>query len=76
MKRPLRSEYRINKKGAECFRTEFYEEAREKLEELRSRRPNIRYEMQIRHAEYDYCGKPRYDWKGRRMWSIWQDMEI
>ena len=66
-----RYEYRINKKGAECFRTEFYEEAKAKLEELHAARPNVRYDMQRRHVIYDYRGRPQYDWKGRLKWSEW-----
>lgn len=45
-----RYEYRINKKGAECFRTEDYELAVAKLAELNARRPV--YTMQTRTLRY------------------------
>lgn len=58
-----RHEYRINKKGAECYRTDSYEDAKRKLEELNSRRPV--YTMQSRMMRYGgYIDKPD--------WSCWQ----
>lgn len=70
-----RYEYRINKKGAECFRTEFYEEARAKFEELRTAKPNVRYDMQRRHVVYDHKGRPMYDGYSLDglQWSLWED---
>ena len=57
-------EYRINKKGAECYRTEFYEECREKLAELNARRPV--YTMQHRMIRQGgYIDRP--------CWSPWED---
>ena len=51
-----KSEYRINKKGAECFRTFDREEAVAKLIELRSKgRPGI-YTMQTRTTRLDRYG--------------------
>ena len=64
-------EYRINKKGAECFRTESYEEAKARLKELQAAKPNVKYDMQSRHVRCDYKGRPQYDWKGRLEWSPW-----
>ena len=53
----LRTEYRINKKGAECFRTEDWEEASSKLAELQSKRPGV-YTMQRRHRRENKYGQP------------------
>ena len=65
-----RYEYRINKKGAECFRTEFLEEAREKLKELESKRPGV-YTMQTRSVRMDKHGMLEVDWRGELSWSRW-----
>ena len=64
-------EYRINKKGAECFRSRSREEAKAKFEELRTKKPNVNYEMQSRHARLDRYGVAERNWKGETMWSIW-----
>ena len=54
-----RYEYRINKKGSECFRTEIYQEAKQKLDELNAKRPV--YTMQSRSMSYGgYIDRP--DW--------------
>lgn len=53
----LRTEYRINKKGAECFRTENREEAVEKLAALQAKRPGI-YTMQTRTRRENKFGQP------------------
>ena len=65
------SEYRINKKGAECFRSRSLEETKTKLEELRTKKPNVNYEMQSRHARLDKRGVTERNWKGETAWSIW-----
>ena len=58
-----RHEYRINKKGAECFRTDDLETCRAKLEELNSKRPI--YTMQYRTMHYGgYIDNPH--------WSSWR----
>lgn len=67
------SEYRINKKGAECFRSRSYEETRAKLAELQAKRPNCRYTIQSRHADRDQYGCYRTGWQGRIEWSPWSD---
>ena len=67
----LRYEYRINKKGAECFRTEIYEEAKDKLKELQEARPRVKFEMQTRCVYLDKHGVPRLDYLGRPQWSPW-----
>ena len=48
-------QYRINKKGAECFRTGDLEEAKAKLAELSAKRPGI-YTMQRRSTRLDRYG--------------------
>lgn len=59
-----RYEYRINKKGAECFRTEDGDLCRRKLAELNSRRPV--YTMQWRSMSYGgYIDNPN--------WTPWRD---
>lgn len=63
------NEYRINKKGSECFRTRSLEEAKEKLAELNSKRPV--YTLQTRSARVDKYGVYEQDWLGRVAWGIW-----
>jgi len=48
-------QFRINKKGAECFRTGDRDEANAKLEELNAKRPGI-YSMQKRSTRLDRYG--------------------
>ena len=48
-------QFRINKKGAECFRTGDRKEAEAKLAELSSKRPGI-YTMQRRETRLDRYG--------------------
>ena len=48
-------EYRINKKGCECFRTEDLDEATAKLAELSTKRPGI-YTMQHRSVRQNRYG--------------------
>lgn len=57
-----RYEYRINKKGSECFRTEIFQEAKDKLDELNAKRPV--YTMQHRSIRLD-----EYNQK----WTPWID---
>lgn len=64
-------EYRINKKGCECFRTRSHEAAKAKLEELRAKKPNADFQMQTRHARLDRYGVSERNWKGETNWSIW-----
>lgn len=65
------SEYRINKKGAECYRSRSLEDTKARLEELRAKKPNVNYEMQSRHARLDRHGVTERNWKGETAWSIW-----
>ena len=53
----LRTEYRINKKGAECFRTEDREAAYNKLAQLQAKRPVV-YTMQTRCRNENRYGQP------------------
>lgn len=65
-----KAEYRINKKGAECFRTTDSETAYSKLRELEAKRAGI-YTMQIRRAQVDRYGMLVTDCSGRVNWSAW-----
>lgn len=65
-----RYEYRINKKGAECFRTELFNEAKAKLDELTAKRPGI-YTMQYRSVQLNRVGAPLMDSTGRPLWTSW-----
>lgn len=57
-------EYRINKKGSECFRTEHLDECKQKLAELNAKR-NI-YTMQVRKMRFGgYITSPA--------WEPWRD---
>lgn len=66
-----RTEYRINKKGAECFRSADYDEARRKLDELNAKRPGV-YTMQSRAVRVNRFGVKDQDWLGRPAWSPWR----
>lgn len=59
-----RYEYRINKKGAECFRTEDRGRLLEKLADLKTKKPNVAYTTQSRSCRVD-----RYGVRGE--WGIW-----
>lgn len=72
MRRKVINEYRINKKGAECFRTRNYEEAREKLAALQARKPNGVYTLQSRHISLDRHGFMETGPSGKLCWSIWR----
>ena len=64
-------EYRVNKKGAECFRSSSYEEAKQRLEYLQARHPHTRFDLQSRSARLDKHGLTERNWKGETNWSIW-----
>ena len=64
-------EYRINKKGAECFRSDNLERAKEKLSELKAKKPNGVYAMQSRSCRVDRFGVKERDYMGRPAWGIW-----
>ena len=65
-----RTEYRINKKGCEVFRTEYREEAVKKLNELQAKRPGV-YSMQSRLCQVDRHGVLHTDGTGRPSWGRW-----
>lgn len=65
MRLTYKNEYRINKKGSECFRSRSLEETKEKLDQLNAKRPV--YSMQVRHRRYMPNGMPYENW------SIWYD---
>ena len=65
-----RTEYRINKKGAECFRTMDHDVALARFKELSGKRPGI-YTIQSRHVQIDRRGVPELDWRGMPAWSCW-----
>ena len=62
-----REEYRINKKGCECFRTCDLDEAKQKLAELSAKRPGI-YTMQRRSTKLDKYGCEEQPLAGK-IWS-------
>ena len=64
-------EYRINKKGCECFRSDDREKVLERFKELSEKHPGI-YTMQSRSCDYEPgCGYLMHDHLGRPRWSIW-----
>ena len=64
-------EFRINKKGRECFRTFDYFAAHEKLNELNEQKPGI-YEMQTRTCRLTKYGVLETDLSGKPLWTIWR----
>lgn len=67
-----RSEYRINKDGAECFRSDTYNHIQKKLTELKEKYPRVKYTIQSRSVRLDKNGVSLRDWKGRPDWSPWE----
>ena len=65
------TEYRINKKGCECFRTRDREEAYMKLAELQSKRPGI-YTIQSRSYPLNRYGVPDLGISGQVNWTMWR----
>jgi len=65
------TEYRINKKGCECYRSPSLEETKERLQYLQARHPHTKFEMQTRYARLDKYGLTERNWKGEINWSIW-----
>lgn len=64
-------EYRINKKGAECFRTSDKEHCLERLTRLQALRPGV-YTMQTRSVRLDRYGCEMFDpLTGKTRWSCW-----
>lgn len=67
-----KNEYRVNKKGAECFRADTFEAAKAKLEELQVKKPNVFFDIQSRSVRLDRFGNMVRDYKGRPQWSPWR----
>lgn len=66
-----RYEYRINKKGRECFRTESLEECKAKLEQLEAARPGV-HTMQSRSCPCNKVGTMMtVGMNGKPMWGCW-----
>lgn len=65
-----RTEYRINKKGAEVFRTTIASDAQKRLSELQAKRPGV-YTMQTRFVALDRHGMVMTDLAGKALWSAW-----
>lgn len=65
-----RTEYRINKKGAECFRTMDFEEMKSRFEQLAAKRPGV-YTWQSRSVQLQH-GMAVTDCSGRPLWMAWQ----
>ncbi len=65
-----RAEYRINKKGAECFRTTDGSAAYAKLKELSARKPGV-YTIQTRNCHLDKHGVMLTTGAGDPIWSAW-----
>ena len=66
-----RWEYRINKDGAECFRSDSYDLIQQKLAELKEKHPRVKYTIQSRNVRLDKNGVSERDWKGRPNWTPW-----
>jgi hypothetical protein len=69
-----RHEYRINKKGAECFRSDSFEVTRDKLAELQAKRPGV-YTMQSRSCRCNKVGTMETIGGGNcspAAWSPWR----
>lgn len=68
----IRTEYRINKKGAECFRTADREEAYNRLAQLQAKRPGV-YTMQTRNRRENKYGQPIIPNNlGHDGWDLWR----
>lgn len=68
------TEYRINKKGAECFRCDDFDRTKAKLAELRAKKPTGIYTMQSRDCRVNRFGVKDQDYMGRPAWGIWKEV--
>ena len=66
-----RYEYRINKKGAECYRTDDPKQLQIKLAELKEKKPNVVYTTQSRSCRLNKYGVMDQDHLRRPAWGIW-----
>lgn len=67
-----RSEWRVNKGGCECYRTESRQAAIDKLLELRAKFPRKEYAIQSRDVRLERGAAIR-DHLGRPQWGPWID---
>ena len=66
-----KSEYRINKRGCECFRTDSFDMAKARLDELNAKRPGV-YTLQSRQCQLDRYGVTLKDATGKALWESWR----
>lgn len=68
-----KTEYRVNKKGAECFRTDSFEKAKVKYDQLieKAAHPEI-YTIQQRDCRLTRYGCKETDCWGRPAWGPWR----
>ncbi len=69
-----KSEYRVTKKGSECFRAGTYEEAKQKFDQLTGGKPSAKYGIQHRSCRYE-GGSLAKDHLGRPDWTPWFDLK-
>jgi len=65
-----RTEYRINKKGAECFRTDDRDEAYSRLTQLQEKRPGV-FTIQSRYRRENAYGQSIIINTPHDGWSDW-----
>lgn len=71
-----RSEYRINKKGCEIFRSEIWSETLEAFRRLSEKRPGV-YTIQRRDCRIGKYGVLEVNhWNGENAWSPWFDFTV
>lgn len=63
-------QYRINKRGAECYRSTDYRAVLDRYDTLHQRHPEI-YTVQVRDIRLNQHGMP-YD----RDWSPWREWKV
>ena len=66
----IRTEYRINKKGAEFFRTDDRDDAYSRLAQLQEKRPGV-FTIQSRHRRENKYGQPVIFNDRHNGWSLW-----
>jgi len=68
------TEYRINKKGCECFRSREWKYIQKKMAELKSAKPGGKFTIQRRSARKEKNGFLERDYMGRINWTPWLDI--
>ena len=68
------TEYRINKKGCECFRSQEWEEIHKKMADLKAKKPGCKFTIQYRSVRREKNGFLHRDWMGRIDWTPWLDI--